>query len=635
MASHIEPASLTDGFYRLSMNTLNRGGVLQCRPGYEWKFNPPVGNFQGGALFRPFRGINEQIVFAVDGIVYVSNFPFTEIAIIPGISFDPNATTVYFETAEKSVELNSDGSTRLVAPYKVLIMQDGTSSPAAWDGVSAVQLTGSGQTPIGTIMKWSGNRLWVARKREVFVSNIYDPFNFTETEYLSDVGAFNVGRDVTAMAEATNDANSPLLVFTDETTVAFKSYITARSTWTSVENFQKTLFPNLGCLAHLSPVTSNGLLWWWSNHGLTNFDAALSAFNTTEFRYQDLEMARSKGYLGSTLEGIATAAFENYLLVSVPYADVYNTHTWVLDSTPMDLKESASPDAWCSYWTGTRPIQWLGGPVQGRQRLYHFSRDLDGKVRFWEAFSSERTDNGCPITWTVETRGYTGGNLTRKEFRYAELFLSELEGTVDLSVHWAGVYRGAFKKCFGKRIEAKQGPLDMTTKYGADDVAYNLKKQTRVVRTVDVKNVPPDPTGCGIESELREGVDIGFQLLIICSGPGALRGVRLFLDQVPEDNSGKCDQESEEGEINAVRSDGFGADDLEDLAAEDSRPVVFTSSAQVSAVYNDEVYVASGSGESRVSQEDADKIALCHATADASEWLTRRYPYLVGNPDNG
>jgi hypothetical protein len=385
----------------------------------------------------------------------------------------------------------------------------------------------------------------------------------------------------------------------------------------------RVILPNIGCLSHRSVAEVNGVLWWWSAYGLINLDAALAANQTSEIEYQDLEMARSKGWLGETLHSVAVSGYENYLLASVPYADLYNTHTWVLDTAPAKFRGSQSPDAWNSFWTGTRPIQWLHGHLQGRERSYHFSRDYDGKNRLWEAFSDSRTDNGCPIIWTLETRAYNGGSLNKKQFRWARVFLSELEGAVDLAVFWAGAYRGAFKRILTKRIVSSVGPFAPGVTFSAGENIPNLKKQTRIVETSDAKVKPLDATSCDIESALRETVDVGFQLFIVASGPGAVRAVQLVMDEYTEDSNPDCEGDEDE-ETNLVRSDGVGRESDAELSEAEPRPEIFTSAQSVTVEYNGEVFQAQGFGESRVSQKDADKIALCHAQNDADIWLMRR-----------
>lgn len=631
MNSQNDPIGLPEGFYRTSMNTVNRGGMPQTRPGYTWKLNMPAGLFQGGMLFRPKNGL-EQLVFAVAGKVYASEFPFSGFHQLENLSFREDAPNLYFCAAEKSSAVQPDETVKLITPYTVLIIQDGYTAPGVWDGTTNKHSTDPKEVPLGTVMAWAGNRLWVARRREIFAGDIDDPLSFREGTYLSNAKSFLLEKDVVALAEVTKNGTSDgqLLAFTDSSTSIFKSGIRKRTDWESTESFQAILFPEIGCVAHRSVVNHFGLLWWYSQFGLVNLDTAASTYVSSEFKYKDAEMAISKGYLAPTYSGIASAAFENYILVSTPFANVYNTHTWVLDKSPLDSLNDEAPPAWNSYWTGTRPQAWGFGLVQGVNRIFQFSVDLDGVNRIWEAFSPERTDNGCPIVWTLETRGYTKGSLRKKEFRFAEVEISELESNVKLAVMWAGASRGAYKQCSLKSIVATEGVIDDDREVSDEDSQFfSFKKQSRKIITADVKNSPPQITSCSVESERSEREDSGFQILIVGTGQAAVRSLRMHFDWLPDEQSGKCEND-ETGE-KIVRFDGSATDDEEEL---NNLPPVYTSNKTYPITTGSVTFVGSGYGESTISQDDADAIALSHARNEAEVWFTRNVTPHDGNPDD-
>jgi hypothetical protein len=630
MQSGLDPKQLTAGLYRVSMNTVNKGGLVQCRPGYGWMFNMPPGQIQGGIMFRPKAGLM-ALVFAVAGNVYSSLYPFKDFNQIAGIAFRPDATSVFFEITEKSVNRNADGSLTLITPFKIVVMQDGFTPPAIWDGATGSHVNDPAGTKLGTHMKWSGDRLWVARGPELFAGDINNPLSFVEGTYLSNAKSFLLTKPITGMAEVTSNATSQLLVFTEDQTTLFRSNIRSRASWgdPSIE-FQKVVFPGLGCAAHRSLVTHFGLLWWWSNRGLTNFDAAQATFVKSEFEALDSEMSISRGWLGPDRSAIALAPFDNYLLASVPHASIYNTHTWVLDKAPSDTLNEETPDAWNSFWTGTRPTDWLFGNVHGIERIFHFSVDLDGINRCWESFKDERLDNGCPITWTLGTRGYSNGSLTPKEFRWAEVSMSELLGDVDVAVFWAGGSLGRFKRVSTKRITAQEGIITESFEFADDTDAFAFKKQSRKVLTQDIKGGEPIETSCQIESEVPERIDVSHELFIVCSGPGAVNSVRMFLDEQPDLKAGRC-EEQEFGEVNMVRHDGTGADNDTDISA----PLdLFFSNKAVTGEVLGMSYTGLGAGESVISQADADKIAECHAQNKVNIWLGIFTPPYIANPGN-
>lgn len=626
MNSQLDPLQLVTGFYRAAMNMVNRGGSPQCRPGYDWMFNLPDGDIQGAHLFSPTNDL-EQLLFAVSGLVYMSQYPYADYCQLKNLQFRDDVETIFFCTGNKAVQVQDDGTLKLITPFKLVVVQDGLTAPGVWDGFTDVHETDPLGVPIGGPMAWVGDRLHVAREKEIFTCDINDPLSNREGKYIALAKSFTVDRPITAMAEAQLSGTSYLLAFSAENTWSFQMSIRTRTAWETTPNFQFCVFPFLGCVASRSVVTMNGLLWWYSKFGLTNFNAAQSTYINSEFAYQDLEMAASKAYIGDNQQRIALATFENYLLVSVPYADKYNAHTWVLDKTPVESINLSSPQAWNAYWTGTRPTDWVFGNVGGRNRIFQFSKDYDGTNRLWEAFSDERTDNGCPITWSLETRAYTGQTVVEKEHRFAQISLFELEGDVDVAVFWSGVSKGSYKRCLTKRIRANTGIIVPGMTFTPTMELFSLKKQSRKLVTIDVKTSPQEVTTCGVESTQKESLDSGFQLLIIGSGPAAIRGVREFMTEQKDLTSGKCEQD--ETKDNFVRYDGAGSNEQADL---NEPPEIFTSSDTEDVTVLDVVVESDGDAKSLISQQDADKVSRCHEANQTRIWQQFYLPKLIGNP---
>lgn len=639
MNSLFDPSQLDAGFFAQSMNTLNRGGVVQCRPGYQCKFAMPSGNLQATFLFRP-KESPEQIIFVVDGKIYVSDLPFTSFRLLTNVLMSATADMIHWVVTEKSTERNADGSVSFVTPRSVIIFQDGVTPPAYFDGSESGHLRNTNPitntlTPLGGPMAWVGDRLWVARGSKVFASDIADPFSFTDDTYLGGSPYFILSEDVSAMAITPSLDFQQLLVFTDNTTSLFQANIRARDTWATTPDFQREVLPNIGCRAPKSVHAHYGLLWWYSQFGLTSFDAASLAANTSRLPYTDNEMSVSKGKMRGNLSKIVTASFENYLLVSVPYGDTFNRHTWVLDNSIADTLVGRAPVAWNTYWTGTRPVEWANGEVQGVERSFYGSADYDGINRLWEAFTPDRRDEGCPITWTLETRGYFARlPLQDKEFRYADVFLSELAGDVDVAVFWAGAGRGAYKKVMDKRIKSMEGSIRHDQDIRFDKNIFALKKQSRRVRTQDARlSDEGQESSCGVEYHLKETLDDAFQLFIVGSGPGAVRGIRMFFDPVNDLLEGKC--EEDETEDNGVRFDGVskGGTISEIIDVLEVEPEKFESTQTVVDSVKGVSSVQIGTGVSVISQKDADKIADCVARARIARELEMTVPPVLGGVD--
>lgn len=632
MFSGLDPEELPRGSYVRAMNTLHRGRIIQCRPGYYTLMNLPSGNFQGGFRFKPSSG-DEQVVFAVDGKVYYSPYPFKEYKQIPELQFLSTSPSVYFEQAQQSVKRNNDGSLTFITPRSVLMIQDGKTACGFWDGAEGGHVSGPFKTPLGTLMKWTGERLWVLRGRLLFAGDYADPFSFAEGQYVGVTGAFILPGDATAIAVTPSIDSPSLLVFTAESTVRFLSDVRDRNAWGLIEGFQKTIFPRTGCVGHRAVTAHNGQLWWYSQHGITNLDVAAHVNVSSQLPYVDAPMVYSKSRLSDDLSGVALGSFENILLASVPYCDFENTHTWVYDAHLDEL--TGRPLGWSSVWIGTRPVEWIPGQFMSVERALYFSRDEDGVNRLWEAFRPERRDNGCPITWGFVSRGFRPESPTTfNEFRYAELWLSELEDIVDVHAGWAGVTRGRYKEVLTKRIHAFRGSLRHDKDLVWDkNTAYALKKQTRRVRTRDRRPGTADElSSCHVESDREDWVDTGFQLCFLANGPGAVRAIRMFFDPFTEPLAGLCEKDEED--IRASRFDGAGAagDDeqevIEELEPDEDHE--FTSTATKVVSFDDTSAVSTVTSISSISQEAANKMAECAATMKASRQVESKAPRLVG-----
>ena len=311
--SYTLPTDLAERELVMSMNCTVRGGIVQTRPGTRSVFCLPDGNFQGCTLFTPSNGV-AQLVFAVNGKIYASAYPFTSYRQLVSLQFSPTARFVAWCSTLKSTDYTLDGELyTLENPYSVLIIQDGLTRAGYWDGSNSGHLNpespaypdntdnipGFNQTPLGLWMIWSGNRLWVSRGNQIFASDIGNPLKFTETQYLNEGRAFYLSGDCTGMIEVpSDDGNSKgFIAFTQNDGTLFQSYIQDRPKWLETPLFQNTILPTVGCAAPRSLVTQYGLNWWFSQRGLTNLNAAFRQNLSSRLDYQDNEMMASKAYL--------------------------------------------------------------------------------------------------------------------------------------------------------------------------------------------------------------------------------------------------------------------------------------------------------------------------------------------------
>lgn len=550
MNSSDDPMFLDDRAYFSAMNIVNRGGIAKVRPGYLAMFDLPAGNLQGACYYRPLESA-PFIVFAVEGLVYVSKAPFVSYAVLPGIQFYRSAKFIYWQVATKSVEQDSAGNIIVIDPVRLLVMQDGGYTRAAyWDGSTARHLDPSiDETPLGGPMAWSGGRLWVARGNRLFAGDIDDPLKFTEITYLSEGGSFFMVEPIVAMSEIPGLATPQLAVFTTSSAQLFQSGLRDRTLWKEqiAPPFQSNLFPNVGCVAHRSLISQYGLLWWFTTTGITNFNAAGQARVSSVLAPQDIEMAASKGNLSPGVDRIAAASLENYGLFSVPSGSKWNRHTWVLDKAVISGIGKDALSTWNSYWTGTYPVEWVSGDVDNVQRLFHVSKDGDGVNRLWETFESDRQDNAQAITCFVETKthidfGEKATGLDLKKFKFAEVTFTEVKGEVSGTIYWAGTH-GRYKKISEFVFQSAIGSMQDNTALVDGTLIYGWSPQSRTIRTPDLNPLDISRstcTSCAIEGPRGDHIDTGFSLLIVWSGRAALRSYRIFADPEQEASVGKC-----------------------------------------------------------------------------------------------
>lgn len=634
MKSSGKPDKVVPGAYYRAFNTVCRGGRISCRPGFKWRLNLPDGKLQGLTLFRPASGA-EQLIFVVSGRVYVSGAPFDTYEQIPGIQLSADSDQVWWAHTERAVQRNADLSLTLITPRAMLLIQDGLSAPAYWDGATGQQILGQYATPQGTAMAWSGGRLWVARNRSLFASDYADPLTFFEGEYIGTTNSFVLPGNVRGLAEAPNVQSPVLLAYTADATVQFLSGIRTRSLWTSTANFQATVLPQMGCLSHRSIVQAHGQLYWFSPMGLTRLDVAQQGYVEGRQRVIDTDMAVSKYRVDPDVSLIAGTGFESYLLMSVPSGSTENIHTWCLDLSSLDgsiTEDGLVRGAWASYWTGTRPVEWAVGTVMNEPRCFFVSHDYDGYNRLWEAFSTERNDNGCPISWGFETRSYRGRGTAPKVWRNGEITLSDVEGEVDVAVASAGTKRGRWKRICTKRVSAAVGTVGFKEQIADDEDLYAFKGQSRIVATVDDRLETPDSLSscCLDDANREEHIDVDFQLCVLVSGAASVDMVRVWFDEETEFVTAAC--EEDETPERAERFDGASFCGTADVvkAALDAELTVFDGNSTAIQTHDGVTVTGSASAVTTISQGTADKIAACVAQMRAAQKLLEQAPPTLG-----
>lgn len=642
--SDCDPSQLPLGYYWSGINMLNLGGTLSCRPGYRCLAGLPPGNLQGATIFRA-SGSVEQIIFVIDGLAYATSYPFQDFRQIPGIQLSPTARQVYWALTVQSTERLSEdiaAAIRVIIPKSVLFIQDGGQTAPAWyDGSNAGHVVGNAfDTPSGGPMAWVGERLWVASDNQVFASDIDNPFSFREQIYLGGVSSFFFKSEVTAMLPTPSIESPQLMVFTEIDGSILQANIRDRTQWPTTNLFQDEVI-QVGCLSQRSAISHYGQLVWFSPSGVAVFDPATAGKLTARLPVRDNEMMISKVALAEDLSLVAAGAFGQFLVMSVPAEDVYNKHTWVLNHASIATLNDESGPSWAGHWVGTRPVEWIYGQVANTERIYHVSVDSDGQNRLWEAFTPDRLDNGCPITWAFTTRAHFGqtepvqaklpGQLAR--FQWANVALMGIAEDLDIGMFYAGGTRGSFKQIMQKRIRVNRGSLDMSDTLTTSTQVFAFKPQSRVVTTEDANQQEPDPDtigSCGVERLDIDNIDDCFQFLVVGQGPATVKYIRSWALTVPNEKSGDGTACEDEPNPTAVRFDGVGVSDPDETAlASDLNAIPeqhFTSNQTVAVTQGGFTVVGIGYAESVISQEAADRVATIIATKLAESELQHVLP---------
>lgn len=641
--SSMDPSQIPVGYAWSAENLLNLGGLWTCRPGHRCIKLLPDGNLQGATIFRPETGI-EQIVVAIDGLLYAASYPFYEgWRQLPGVQLSASAKQIFWALTLQSAErlsLDLGAAIKVIESKVILFAQDGEQTAPAWyDGSDAGHVRGDPfGTPSGGPMVWVGDRLWVAAGNQVFASDISNPFSFREAIYLGGNSSFFFADEVTAMQKTPSVESPQLMVFTGNDASIVQANIRDRSLWPTTLNFQ-TEVVQVGCLSQKSVVSHFGHMVWFSPSGIAIYDPATSGKLTSRLPVRDSEMMISKVELSDDLSLVSAATFGQYLFMSVPHADVYNKHTWVLNNASLASLNDDSGPCWSGYWTGTRPVEWLFGEIASQERLYHVSVDNDGHNRLWRSFTDDRLDNGCPIAWRLETRGYFGQTAAiqskppgeRCRLKYIDVALAGISEDLDLGVFFAGGTRGAYRQLMDRRLNVSKGSLSNTLTLTSGSTIFSFKPQSRNERTQDADQIDNNEDGsCPVERLDLDNIDDSFQLTICGHGPATIRWIRPWALQVPPDVDGSGLACSDEAGLNAVRYDGRGvhAETLQELVdALTVAPMYFFEAYQtVSLSTDDFTAVGTGYASSVISQRAADRVARIIATNQAEMELAASRP---------
>ena len=607
------------GTYVRGWNVVCRGGVVQTRPGTRVVAALPPGRPQALVEFSPLRG-HKQLVAVIEGRVYVLEHPFTRWRLLPNIQLSARAEVVYHARCVQTTEQLADGSVGFLAsPRRVLVLQDGLS-PAAWyDGYDHGNDRSVDGIPMGTRMAWVENRLWVARGNQVYASDFANPRSFVERYYLGEADSLIYPDDIMALAATYNAGRGEmqLVVWTRVETYLVSASI-PRTSWPTTANFSRRLF-GLGCISQRSVIEHEGKLWWMTADGMTSLDETAQSQITAATPVIDRAMSWSRESMDTRDNRAAGVSAHGYVLMSVGYADQSNTHTWCLDTAVTHPPTTA----WASVWTGFAPVEWAVIGDDGAQRVFALCTKDSGENLLLEAFTGSQRDSGQSIECAVELRTYVGPTPQAKWFQFADLQLSDISGEVESAVSWRGLSRGRYRRCFRSIAKAARGCFDPSFEAHDDATIEAFGRQTRRYSTEEPAEIPA--TALDDESARRGDIDVGFSFLVQWCGVAALREFGVVYRPFNERIAGL--PSTDETEETVVRWDGSQA--ARDVLA--ATPGIEVYSAQWTANAEwDPALSAVAVRRSLVSEASALRMAKEAAAAQIDYWRERLAPPILG-----
>jgi hypothetical protein len=580
--SLLYPTDLAQGTYAWTVNTVNRGGIVQTRPGKRRIVSFCGRRGQGHYWVRTIDDLNYEMV-AIDGKVYWAIAPlaqggsaWTQLA---GVSFNPDAQWIYFSNSVQA--LKYDDANNIVVlpnPKNVVFMQDGTSQPCYWDLsdfssgiVNESYVTGNPRKPmpIGTAMLWQDNRLWLAQNELVFASDLLYGASFTEEGYLASQTGFRFPRKVVNLYPAPVQGVN---VYTDSSFHALQSFIQDRTTWSTTPNFQSDINLEIGLVGPFAYGLLHGMPWLMTHRGIISYDRALTTNLSTVILTADGEMQRSKDLLAPDISGITLGVWENILLVAVPASALQNRHTWIMDAGIAEKLNNTQGACWSGIWVGTFPIQFTSPIVNGTQHNYELAYSggflalnagdspspqpegtmaLQANIHLWENFIPNQIDNNeTDVSCSFETKAFTLTTDDYYRFVFAEFMIINLKGVVPVQVYVTGL-AGNYQPLFSTSLRADVGPwgnpsLETVLYYVAEGRTTefeNYRKQVRHMRTkefvVNEENNTSDGAAC-VEIGRPDGIDKAFQIMIQWQGRMGIRMIKFFYDRQLQSPQGVC-----------------------------------------------------------------------------------------------
>lgn len=443
----IQPTQIAWG-----INTANRGSKPGTRPALKYRMSLPSGLVQGVSFFGVQGGMG---VAQIEGRLY-------------RLRINPASYAV------ENIPLPWRNSSIIKQVYmqqtvESLVIQDGQSDPIIYNGSVAVRsVPAEGGVPRGKQMAYGNGRLWVAINEKELVAGdirtgaIGSELLFTETNYLSGGGKLFFPRGITGLAFIATTGTSDygaLLVFGADYCESIRADITFRDLWAQTPGFVTNVLRHTGCASEWSLVEVNQDLYWRdSGGGLRSIRSALADESGPGNSPISREVSRLTDYDSPQLLPFCSCiSFNNRLIcTSSPRLNDRGGVTWrdliPLDFAPISTMRGKTLPAYDGQWQGINFTHLFQGQFINKSRAFAISADDNGANSLWEIMPDgpgETVDvySGCTdgsgvveleaIQCVVEHgRRSFGDPSKRKRLERCDVYLSDMEGEVNLSVYW-------------------------------------------------------------------------------------------------------------------------------------------------------------------------------------------------------
>lgn len=452
-SSAFDPELIPDNQLAWLRNGRIRGGKQHTRPFLRQRMVLPQGLVQGGSYFSVQGGM---FVMQINGRIYRlrignrdSDFSYEEIPL--DFINSPVLPTAW-----------------MVETVGSLVIQDGQSNPIIYDGSTARRSDlAENEVPLGRMMAYGNGRLWVAIGAnelvagDIITNEFQSELKFTETGYFLGGGKFLFPTAITGLkfVPASGAAGyGSLAVFTQEQTYLIKADITSRDLWAQIPGFIQPLLLSTGSIGQYGIAEVNQDLYWRdADGGIRSIRSAiadetggpgLTPMSREVSRITDFESVHR-------LVNSSAISFGNRLICTAsPFINEFGKTSFrdliSLDFSPVSSMRGKSAPSYDGEWDGLLFDLLLTGKFGGTKRGFVVSTDYDGNNRLWEimdsvgmeadtyytcAGTSVLTESQVPMISEYPTRDW-GNPAERKRLQRCDVYLSDIEGDVELEVYY-------------------------------------------------------------------------------------------------------------------------------------------------------------------------------------------------------